>query len=107
MSESLLVLFSSPGNSDHTVAGVNFVRNPPAGKRVIVLLMQDAVLLALRGLSGPEDAFSNVSEGYALAEHLEKRGFSPESLPQPFKVLDYDAAIDLMMTDGVSIVGCF
>lgn len=107
MSESLLVLFSSPRNSDHTVAGVNFVRNPPAGKRLIILLMQDAVLLALKGLSGTEDAFSNVSEAYVLAEHLEKRGFSPESLRQPFKVLDYEEVIDLMMTDGVSVVGCF
>lgn len=80
MSDSLLVLFSSPGNSDHNVAGVNLVRNSPAGKHVVVLLMQDAVLLALKGLSRPEDAFRSVSKAYVLAEHLEKRGFGPESL---------------------------
>ena len=74
---------------------------------MIVLLMQDAVLLALKGLSRPEDAFRSVSKAYVLAEHLEKRGFGPESLRQPFKVLDYDQVVDLMMADGVSIVCCF
>ena len=75
---------------------------------MIVLLMQDAVLLALkRAESSPEDAFSGLSEAYVLAEHLTKRGFSQDSLRPLFKVLDYHEVIDLMMADGVSIVGSF
>ncbi|MDG7011813.1 MAG: hypothetical protein JRN17_01830 [Nitrososphaerota archaeon] len=107
MTNSLLVIFSSGTNSDHTIAGLELLRNLSGRKRAMVLLTQDAVLLALKSRSGASDAFGGVSEAYALADHLTKRGFGQDSLMEPFKVLSYDDAVDLIMADGISVVGSF
>ena len=107
MTSPLLVIFSSGRNSDHTIAGLELLRNLSGRKRVMVLLTQDAVLLALKSRSGASDAFGGVSEAYVLADHLAKRGFGQDSLVEPFKVLGYDQAVDLIMADGISIVGSF
>lgn len=103
----LLVLFSSPRNSDHTAAGLRFVSGISRDRDVSVLLMQDAVLLALRGNESAILSFGEIAEGYVLGEHLAKRGFGSESLRPPFKPMNYDQAVEMLMSDEVSVVGSF
>lgn len=107
MVELMLVLFCSPKNSDHAAAGLRLVRGVSREKKVGVLLMQDAVLMGLKGPESAVSTFGEIAEGYALEEHLAKRGFGPESLVPPFKALSYDGAVELLMGDALSVIGCF
>ena len=105
-----LLLFSSSKNSEKIATGLKLL-HVLSEKRVdddqdlIVVLMQDAVLLALKNYSDVD--FSKVSEAYVLDEHLARRGFAEESLRSPFKLGSYDSIIDLVMKDGTQVIGSF
>ncbi len=67
--------------------------------------MQDAVILALKNLK--ESDLPKISEGYALSNHLSRRGFLPEELSLPFKPASYSEIIQLIMNDEYHVVGSF
>ena len=102
-------MFSSSRQSDQTIAGLKLLHGlsekRAGGQDLIVVLMQDAVLLALKNYSDVD--FSKVSEAYVLDEHLARRGFAEESLRSPFKLGSYDSIIDLVMKDGTQVIGSF
>ena len=104
-----VLLFSSSRSSSNNSAGLNLLhelsRNPEDRDNLIIVLMQDAVLLALKEFSGSD--FPKVSEAYVLGEHLAKRGFTPQSLRSPFKSAGYDEIVELIMKDETRVIGSF
>ncbi len=105
-----VILFTSPRSSANNAAGLKLLqelskKHKGGNDDVIVVLMQDAVLLALKDFS--QSDFSETSEGYVLDEHLAKRGFTPQSLKSPFKPASYDEIVGLIMKDGTHVVGSF
>ncbi len=104
-----MFLFTSSRNSANNAAGLKLLhelsKRPKGGNDVAVILMQDAVLLALKEIS--EFDFSQITEGYVLDEHLAKRGFTPQSLKSPFKPASYDEIVGLIMKDGTHVIGSF
>ncbi len=98
-------MFYSPRNSPNNAAGLRLLQELTKSEDLIVVLMQDAVLQALDGLSG--SYFQNISSGYVLDEHLAKRGFTRESLQSPFRVVNYDEFTELVMNDETHVVGSF
>ena len=98
-------MFYSPRNSPNNAAGLRLLQELSKSKDLIVVLMQDAVLQALDGLSG--SYFPNISKGYVLDEHLSRRGFLPQSLRSPFKVATYDEFTELVMNGETHVVGSF
>ncbi len=103
-----ILLFSSSRNSSSTAAGLRLFhelsKEPVDRDNLIVVLMQDAVLLALKGYGSD---FQNISEAYVLDEHLAKRGFTAQSLRLPFKSTSYDRMVELIMKDETHVIGSF
>lgn len=102
-----ILLFSSSRNSSSTAAGLRLLHelSKPADRdNLIVVLMQDAVLLALKDYGSD---FQNISEAYVLDEHLAKRGFAAQSLRPPFKSTGYDGIVELIMKDETRAIGSF
>ena len=104
-----VLLFSSSRSSSSNAAGLRLLhdlsKESGDGDDLIVVLMQDAVLLALKDFSGSN--FPKASEGYVLDEHLAKRGFTRQSVRSPFKPIGYDEIVELIMKDETHVIGSF
>ena len=113
LNKKKLVLFCSPRTSERSSAGLKVLGAVSKQEEdFIVVLMQDSILLAsnkLHNSSSEEeiDVLAKASETYVLNEHLVRRGFSPDSLRQPFKEADYDKIVELIMREDVQIMGSF
>jgi len=103
------LLFSTSRSSSSNAVGLRLLHElsngSGDGEDLIVVLMQDAVLLALKDFYGSD--FPKVSEAYVLDEHLAKRGITPQSLKSPFKPIGYDEIVELVMKDETHVIGSF
>ena len=104
-----MLLFTSSRNSANNASGLKLLKElskkPKDENDLVIVLMQDAVFLALKEFSRFD--FSHISEGYVLGEHLIKRGFTPEHLRSPFKLASYDHIVNLIMKDETRVIGSF
>lgn len=93
-----VVLFSSARGSSSNLLGLSLTQSSNS----FVILVQDAVLLALKSSNELQNA-----EGYVLEEHLTKRGFDAASLKERFKLVKMDLIVKLMMDDETHLIGSF
>jgi sulfur relay protein TusB/DsrH len=103
-----ILLFSSSRNSSSTEAGLRLLHKlskPEDQSDLVVVLMQDTVLLALKNFSCSD--FTNIPEAYVLDEHLRKRGFTAQSLRSPFKPAGFDEIVELIMKEETHVIGSF
>ncbi len=105
MNGPLVLLFSSPPDSERLKYGVEVARrSSEQGNDVVIVLMQDSVLLALKDSSSSQ-ILDNVPKIYALDEHLKRRGHSAESLRPGIQTIGYEELVELVMSDSASVIG--
>lgn len=109
---TVLVLRSAPGTPDALgtldLAGTLGV----AGIPVVIVLVQDAVLSALRTNSLPtaQRLRALAADGagwHYLASDLAMRGYGPADVVEGCEPLDYDDFVDVLLENGASVAGAF
>ncbi len=111
MESTLLVLTAAP-EEVRTASCLRLARTlRQAGNDVEVLLLQDAVLLAVQRSAGGGHPLEGVlREGVrflVLEDDLRLRGFGKDDLGESAQLTSYRAAICRMADGGASVKGCF
>ena len=108
----VMVLRSAPGAAESTSALMLASELQTQGRRIALVLMQDAVLAGLQAseLAGARQIRSLLAAGatcYFLADDLAMRGFRPTDLAASCTVIDYAELVDLLLADGTRVSGAF
>lgn len=111
MDATMLVLTGAP-DEPRTASCLRLARTlRQAGNDVEVLLLQDAVLLAVqRSVGGGHPLEEGLREGVrflVLEDDLQLRGFGKDDLGDPAQLTTYRAAVRRMAEAGISVKGCF
>ncbi len=111
MESTLLVLTATP-DEPRTASCLRLARSlRHAGNDVEVLLLQDAVLLAIqRSDGGGHRLAQGLGEGLrflVLEDDLRLRGFGKDDLCQSAELVTYRTAIRRMAQEDASVKGCF
>jgi sulfur transfer complex TusBCD TusB component (DsrH family) len=111
MESTLLVLTAAP-EEVRTASCLRLARTlRQAGNDVEVLLLQDAVLLAIqRAGGGGQPLAKGLREGLrflVLEDDLWLRGFGKDDLGESAQLTSYRAAIRRMAEAGAAVKGCF
>ena len=108
--EKLIVVRSGPGGA---AAGLRTAAEMATqGERVILCLIQDGVLCALKGNQGPSETWlaEAVEAGVELRyleEDLAARGFGRGDVRAEATPLGYGELAELMLADGQRVLGAF
>ncbi|MFH0848348.1 MAG: sulfurtransferase complex subunit TusB [archaeon] len=108
--KSYLVIVSSSPSSVQAARGLQTALDLQSKGEVSVMLIQDAVLDALKRSRLSERLMQLTSRGtsiYVLAEHLYKRGFLADDLLENVKIADYTQLVELMMNEETMTTGVF
>lgn len=108
--KSYLVIVSSSPSSVQAVRGLQTALDLQSKGGVSVMLIQDAVLDALKRSRLSERLMQLTSRGasiYVLAEHLHKRGFLADDLLENVEIADYAQLVELMMNEETMTTGVF
>jgi len=108
--KSFLTIISSSLSSSQVTRGLQIALDLQSKGHVSVVLVQDAVLAALK-TSRIADRIrqlpSNGGSVYVLADHLNKRGFSSDDLLETVRIIDYAQLVEFMMNEETSMLGVF
>ncbi len=110
--ESILLVLTAAPDDPGTTSCLRLARGlGQAGKDVEVLLLQDAVLLAIqRAGGGGHPLPEGLNEGFrflVLEDDLRLRGFGEDDLGDSALLMTYRAAVRRMAEAGVAVKGCF
>lgn len=109
MKSFMIITVSSP-SSPQATRGLQTALDLQGKGHVSLVLMQDAVPLALKGSKIAESLArlaSIAGSVYVLADHLNKRGFSSDDLLETVKIVDYAQLVELMMNEETTMLGVF
>ncbi len=111
MESTLLVLTAAP-EEVRTASCLRLARTlRQAGNDVEVLLLQDAVLLAVQRSAGGGHPLEGVLRAgvrfLVLEDDLRLRGFGKDDLGDSAQLASYRAAIRRMAEAGTAVKGCF
>ena len=108
-----LVLITSPPHSQEAQRALTLTASLRArGVGVGVVLLQDAVLAAVRPSASPASAavdtlLSSAVPVYVAEHDLRLRGFSTTGLRAGVQSVNDHGIVDLVMADGTRALGCF
>jgi len=108
--KSFLIISASSPSSPQATRGLQTALDLQGKGHVSLVLMQDAVPLALKGskiADGVRRLASNAGFVCVLADHLSKRGFSSDDLLETVRIVDYAQLVESMMNEETSTIGVF
>jgi sulfur relay protein TusB/DsrH len=108
--KSFLTIIASSPSSPQVTRGFQTALDLQSKGHVSVVLMQDAVLAALKDSKTADrvrQLVSNAGFAYVLADHLSMRGFSSDDLLETVRIVDYAQLVEFMMNEETSTMGVF
>jgi sulfur relay protein TusB/DsrH len=108
----IMVLRSGPGGAESTGALTLASELQAQGRRVTLVLVQDAVLAGLEASELDSagllrDLLAAGASCYYLADDLAMRGFRPSDLAAGCTAIGYPELVDLLLIDGARVSGAF
>lgn len=108
--KSFLIITASSPSSPEAARGLQTALDLQSKGHVSLVLMQDAVLAALKDSKTAErvrQLAGNAGSVNVLADHLSKRGFSGGDLLEAVRIVDYAQLVESMMNEETSTIGVF
>ena len=108
--KSFLIIIASSPSSPQGTRGLQTALELQSKGHVLVVLTQDAVLAARKDSKTADrvrQLANNAGSVYALADHLNKRGFSSDDLLETVRIVDYAQVVELMTNEETSTIGVF